>query len=50
MEINLRGDDISVIKMPLSCSHPLFNWIQLCDILDIIQPGKEIKQLIYTTS
>ena len=25
VEINLRGDCIRAIKMPLSCGHPVFN-------------------------
>ena len=54
MEINLRGDYIRAIKMPLSCSHPLCNqfttnWVLLFEIFEIIKTCTELRLLIYTS-
>ena len=54
VEINLRGDYIRAIKMPLSCRHPLFNqfttnWVLLFEIFEILKTGKELRLLIHTS-
>ena len=53
MEINVRGDYIREIKVPLSCSHPLFNlinfttnWVLLFEIFKIIKTGKGLRLVI----